>query len=198
MADTTVVVVRNSALYDIENDLQFASNLAEGIQRAAFRREQIEVRAGNCFSAARVIPLPPTEETNLIAFGASKATLLGQVQNGGAPAFEEEQVRILREAAEKLGYTLQKMAPAVETAAVEGWFDVQAYRTQDAFEGTNGGYDLFDGVMTLEDAKEIANWPSHDKHYEVVVVASGKHADYESGERVYARFNHALPKQVTA
>lgn len=108
MADHAVVVVRNSALYDIENDLNFASNLAEGIQRAAFRREQIEVRAGNCFSAARVIPLPPTEETNLIAFGANQATLLGQVQNGGAPASEEEQVRILREAAEKLGYTLHK------------------------------------------------------------------------------------------
>lgn len=78
----------------------------------------------------------------------------------------------------------------------DGWFDVDAYSTMEMWEGPEVADSGLDGFNTLADAIQHANSDAYQDSYQVTVVAWGRHADYDAGERVYARFNRspARPK----
>jgi hypothetical protein len=77
----------------------------------------------------------------------------------------------------------------VEATAVEGWFDVEAYKTSERWNGPDRENEGLDGFNTLQAAVDYANGPEFSNFYQVVVSAYGRHAEYEAGERVYSRFN---------
>ena len=74
----------------------------------------------------------------------------------------------------------------------DGWFDVDAYSTKELWEGPDTADDGLDGFNTLDAAIQHAKSDTYKNCYQVSVVACGQHAEYEPGERVYARFNHSV------
>lgn len=79
-----------------------------------------------------------------------------------------------------------------------GWFDVDAYKTKETWEGPDLAEDSVEGFETLEGAIAVANSPEFADCYEVTVRAYGQHQDYEAGETVYWRFKREDPAELEA
>ena len=71
----------------------------------------------------------------------------------------------------------------------KGWFDVQAYSTRDRWEGPELHDAGVDGFMALQSAILAAQREEYAGCHEVVVVAYGKHTQYEPGETVFSLRN---------
>lgn len=72
-----------------------------------------------------------------------------------------------------------------------GHFEVRFYETQEVWDAGKGPTGT-DDVDTLEDAKALANHKGFAHYYQAVVIAVGKHEEYESGEGVYTRTQYPL------
>lgn len=78
---------------------------------------------------------------------------------------------------------------SADVADEDGWFDVEAYRTRERWDGLCFGDESLDGFMKFEDAKAYADHEKFNDFFQVVVIAYGEHVKYERGETVYSRFS---------
>ena len=105
MGHNTTVVVMNDSLDAIKADSEFGKNLAAAISRRCCTDEPIDVSAGYHCNAASVIETHHADGTAIVAVGGNYGKNLGIVFPYGD---EEEDVRILKALAYRLGYRVSR------------------------------------------------------------------------------------------
>ena len=104
MGYNTTVVVMNDCLRDIENDPAFGKKLTSAIGQLSYAGPS-DVSAGGCVNAATVLETHHADGTALVAVGGNYGRVLGTFYPYGT---EEEDVRLLKALADKLGYRVSK------------------------------------------------------------------------------------------
>jgi hypothetical protein len=112
MGYNTTLLVLNDALGDIANDPLFGSRLQDAVHALSMERGGVDIAAhastGALFiNAARAIETHHADETAIVAVGGNCATKLGSIYNR-SHHLPEDKLRILRDLALELGYTLRK------------------------------------------------------------------------------------------
>ena len=110
MGFNTTVVVMNDSLDTIAKDSKFGERLRDAILKLHLGRTvdvpaQSDGAKGCCCNAATVIETHHADGTSLVAVGQNYGELLGVFYPFGEGSREE---RLLRELADKLGYTIRK------------------------------------------------------------------------------------------
>jgi hypothetical protein len=117
MGWNTTVVVMNDSLSNIENDPDFGKNLGSAIREHVSRRkERVDVRARGAGNAASVIAQAHADVVSVVLVGGNYGRVIAQEHNGGNHKDPEDQVKLLREAARKLGYSLVPLNAVDELA----------------------------------------------------------------------------------
>lgn len=106
MGMNTPVLIINDAWDQIQNDPKFGRNLYEASMIG--RGQLADARAGNHYSAARVLGYCHADVTRLIAVGGNYMTELVATFNGGVHHTKDQQLTLLRALAEDLGYTISR------------------------------------------------------------------------------------------
>lgn len=105
MGFNSTVLVLNDRLGEIErNPERFVKEMLAGINRSGYPDEQVDVYTGQ----TTVMSCAHADTVTILAVGGNCATKLGQFHNGGHHHTEEEQVELLRQLADKYGFTLRK------------------------------------------------------------------------------------------
>jgi len=115
MGWNTTVVVLNDCIHEIEHDPDFGKKLARAITSLSTQRyiaEQqgrsfigADVSAGMCVNAATVVETHHADGTALVAVGGNYGRELGTFYAYGD---EDEDVRLLKALADKLGYAVRR------------------------------------------------------------------------------------------
>jgi hypothetical protein len=106
MGYNTTVIVLNDALTDIANDPEFGHKLARAISRLSIE-PNVGVSAGYHAHAATAIETHHADGNAVVVVGGNSASVLGYTL-GGTHYREEDKIRILRQLADDLGYSLRK------------------------------------------------------------------------------------------
>jgi len=116
MGYNTTVLVLNDALHEIERDPQFGKKLAAAISGLSLGidtktgrpyRSQ-DVSAGMYCNAATAIEQHHASGIAVVAVGGNCGSVIGHT--GGTHHQEEDKLKILKQLAEQLGYSLRKKA----------------------------------------------------------------------------------------
>ena len=118
MGYNTSMIIRNDALTDIERDPEFGKKVSRAVSDLTLpppshrSAHGVDVSAGSSVNAATVIESHHADSTSVVAFGQNRAIHLmtGYVCSKG----ESEEVRILKELADKLGYHVRRKPPSGE------------------------------------------------------------------------------------
>ncbi|KKN88763.1 hypothetical protein LCGC14_0243700 [marine sediment metagenome] len=103
MGFNSTVLVLNDRLGEIEREPEkFVEAMLSGIY--GFGYEQVNFYPGQ----STVMSCTHADTVTILAVGGNCATKLGQFHNGGHHHTEEAQVQLLRELADKYGFTLRK------------------------------------------------------------------------------------------
>ena len=108
MGYNSTIVVMNDALHDIEKDPDFGKSLSNAISmHDRPEKHYQDVRAGCHCNAATVIECKHADVTSVIAVGGNYGSVIGSTY-GYSHHKEEDKIKILKEIANQLGYTLHK------------------------------------------------------------------------------------------
>lgn len=106
MGYNTSVIILNDALGSIEKDTEFGKKVCDAVCRLSGKGD-IDISSGCNVNAATVIETHHADFTTLLAFGGNCVSVLGSIYDYKHNE-AEVQVRLLQEAADKLGYKLVK------------------------------------------------------------------------------------------
>lgn len=107
MGYNSTVIVMNDALHAIREDPEFGRKLAQAI--LTLNRHEgrgVDISAGMHCNAAIAIETHHADSNTIIAVGGNCATVLGATY--GTHHEKEDQLEILKQLADKLGYSLRK------------------------------------------------------------------------------------------
>lgn len=105
MGFNSTVVVMNDALHDIRGEAAFGAMLHDAVLEHYSYGGPVDVRAGCHANAATVVDCHHADNTSLILVGGNCASVLGE-WFGWRHHLREEQERLLKLAADALGYRL--------------------------------------------------------------------------------------------
>lgn len=112
MGFNTTLLIRNDALAHIEsNPEEFVKNLSNAMATLGYQKGSMNgnIPCGSHCNAAQVITNTHADLTHIIAAGENYASVLGTVSAGNKGHHEpEQQIEILKQLAEQLGYKLSK------------------------------------------------------------------------------------------
>lgn len=105
MGFNSTVLILNDQLGEIEREpARFVKEMLNGIGRSGYPDEQVDFNPGQ----STVMSCVHADMVTILAVGGNCATKLGQFYNGGYHHTEEDQVKLLRQLADKYGFTLRK------------------------------------------------------------------------------------------
>lgn len=110
MGWNSTIVVLNDALHDIKNDPKFGENVYQAVTLLSRCEEDripgdLDIRAGCHCNAATAVEQHHADGTSLVAVGQNYGRSLGVFFPYGE---EDEDVRLLKALAEKLGYRVSR------------------------------------------------------------------------------------------
>jgi hypothetical protein len=104
MGFNSTVLVLNDRLGEIErNPEEFVKEMLYAIQRSGVDKQE-----GFHPGQTTVMSCAHADTVTILAVGGNCATVMGRVHNGGHHHTEEDQVKLLRELADKYGFSLRK------------------------------------------------------------------------------------------
>ena len=104
MGFNSTVLVLNDRLGEIEREPErFVKEMLHAIQRSAMA-EQEDFYPGQ----STVMSCNHADVVTILAVGGNCATVMGRFHNGGRHHDEESQLKLLRELADKYGFSLRK------------------------------------------------------------------------------------------
>jgi hypothetical protein len=104
MGYNSTVLVLNDRLGEIEREPEkFVKEMLHAIQRSAMA-DQEDFYPGQ----STVMSCAHADVVTILAVGGNHATVMGRFHNGGRHYQEEDQVKLLRELADKYGFSLRK------------------------------------------------------------------------------------------
>lgn len=105
MGFNSTVLVLNDRMGEIERDPEaFVKEMLNAIQRSGYPDDQVDFYPGQ----STVMSMAHADTVTILAVGGNCATKLGQFHNGGHHHTEEAQVQLLRQLADKYGFSLRK------------------------------------------------------------------------------------------
>ncbi len=111
MGFNTTVLVQNDALGAIENDTEFGKKLSNAIGMLSLRMHDehgVDISSGGNVNAATVLETHHADNIAIVAVGGNYATMLHQVGGRISHHKVEDQEKLLKEWADKLGFRLVK------------------------------------------------------------------------------------------
>ena len=106
MGHNTSMLILNDALNSIKNDKEFGRKVHEAVCELSSGRGQIDISSGGHCNAATVVETHHADATSVVAFQGNLATVLAE--HIYAYGDEPEEIRILKQLADKYGYSLRK------------------------------------------------------------------------------------------
>lgn len=106
MGFNTSMIIMNDALDAIEKDPEFGKKVVEAVRRV-HREHDIDIPSGPNVNAATVIETHHADVTTILAFGGNYATIIHETY-GYRHHDPDFKLRLLKELAESLGFTIAK------------------------------------------------------------------------------------------
>jgi hypothetical protein len=107
MGWNTSMIILNDAVDAIGKDKEFGQKVHDAVLRCGSRNKQINIPSGPNINAATIIESHHADSSVLLAVGGNCASVLTSVFDFRHNT-EETQVKLLRELADKLGYTISR------------------------------------------------------------------------------------------
>lgn len=105
MGFNSTVLVLNDRLGEIEREPEkFVREMLSGIQRSGYPDEQVDFYPGQ----STVMSCAHADQVTILAVGGNCATVMGRFHNGGHHHSDDDQVTLLRQLADKYGFSLRK------------------------------------------------------------------------------------------
>ena len=105
MGFNSTVLILNDRLSEIRREPErFVEEMLNGIARSGYPVEEVGFHPGQ----STVMSCAHADTVTILAVGGNCSTILGRFHNGGAHHTEEAQVKLLRELADKYGFSLRK------------------------------------------------------------------------------------------
>lgn len=108
MGFNSSVFISNDSLHEIESDPKFGEKLAQAIQRHYASNTPVYIDTEFRSQVACVMSCSHADNTTVIAVGGNHSTVLGEIYNNGNHSKPEDQIKLLKALAEKMGYRLVK------------------------------------------------------------------------------------------
>lgn len=108
MGYNSTLVVMNDALGQIEKDQAFGASVVAAIQKIRSRDHYIAVPSGSYANAAAVIETHHSSTYVPVLVGANNGKVVEGVQVTWGMEDRERELELLKQLAEKLGYSLRK------------------------------------------------------------------------------------------
>jgi len=116
MGHNATVVVMLDSLHNIKEDTEFGRKLSDAIGKSTTFGKPVDISSGPCTNVATVIEQHHADSTVLVAVGGNYGAVIGHQVYGWQIGNHEFNLKLLREAAESLGYRLSRIPKKKGTA----------------------------------------------------------------------------------